>query len=435
MRRTRNRLNDYFGPSSSSSTSSSSSSTIHKNNPCFFVVILGGKTIKAIPKILVLVLGIIIGSVHESQRLQIHLLQPKDPVHSETTRPSLAHTSNSANRNRKRSSSMDQRMMHDGWTSIDVFYGHRREGTPSQEEVIVSSSSPNSKNNNNNNNNNSKRSKNQRNFLHSHQEWYSQAFQDQAVMMLLDYPTNGYFVDLASNDAMNLSNTYAMERTFGWTGLCMEPNPMYWYNLSHFRTCQIVGAVIGSPIARLERVPFVYQMGVLGGIVDTTRTTTIHTLRNSTTTHTTTTNNNVTHDASPDFDLKQEYQSQSVMEYTVPLYEVFQRYGVPKTIDYLSFDVEGAEEYIFQSFPLTEYVFKTMTIERVKPSLQQRLESHGYQQVMQLSKWGESLWAHSSIVTPQKIEQVTETIMTLRKRKRLQERKEKYMQKQAKGTT
>jgi RNPHF zinc finger len=76
--------------------------------------------------------------------------------------------------------------------------------------------------------------------------WHSQARQDELVVALLGNKTNGYFIDLAANDAVQLSNTYALERYYHWKGVCIEPNPMYWYNLTAFRTCVIIGAVVGD---------------------------------------------------------------------------------------------------------------------------------------------------------------------------------------------
>jgi len=93
--------------------------------------------------------------------------------------------------------------------------------------------------------------------LLGNQLWFSQAQQDQAVMRLLKYPRNGFFIDLASNNATALSNTYAMDRYYGWTGLCIE---------SHYRpNCQIVAAVVGG--SRMEQIKFRYNYNEGGGIV------------------------------------------------------------------------------------------------------------------------------------------------------------------------
>jgi hypothetical protein len=52
--------------------------------------------------------------------------------------------------------------------------------------------------------------------------YYSQARQDEVVLNLLRNKTNGYFVDLAANDATALSNSYTLERFYGWKGLCVS---------------------------------------------------------------------------------------------------------------------------------------------------------------------------------------------------------------------
>jgi hypothetical protein len=46
--------------------------------------------------------------------------------------------------------------------------------------------------------------------------WNSQARQDELVLALLRNKTGGYFVDLAANDAVLLSNTYSLERDWEW---------------------------------------------------------------------------------------------------------------------------------------------------------------------------------------------------------------------------
>lgn len=50
----------------------------------------------------------------------------------------------------------------------------------------------------------------------SNQTWFSQAAQDELVIGLLRGKRDGYFIDLAANDALLLSNTYAMEQRYGW---------------------------------------------------------------------------------------------------------------------------------------------------------------------------------------------------------------------------
>ena len=148
---------------------------------------------------------------------------------------------------------------------------------------------------------------------HHHHRWYGQARQDELVHALLRNKTNGFFVDLAANDATLLSNTYALETYHDWNGVCIEPNPMYWSNLTMRRpNCTIIGAVVGAE--RLQQVHFRFEAGDHGGIADA------------------------------GFDNGKRWQRTSELRYTVPLLEILRQRvpgGSPTDIDYLSLDVEG----------------------------------------------------------------------------------------------
>lgn len=190
-------------------------------------------------------------------------------------------------------------------------------------------------------------------MIPSDRRWYSQARQDEAVISLLGGKRGGYFVDLAANDATVLSNTYALEKSYGWRGLCIEPNADYFYNLTHYReNCELVAAVIGGN--RMEKIDF-FEAGDHSGIVG--------------------------------FDNPERLRKKSRQEYTVTLQEVLERFNAPLDIDYLSLDVEGAEEYIMTVFPIEKYRVKLMTIERPKEKLRDLLASRGYIQIQRLSRW------------------------------------------------
>lgn len=196
-------------------------------------------------------------------------------------------------------------------------------------------------------------------------EWFSQARQDEAIITFLKGKRNGYFVDLAANDATVLSNTYSLEKKFGWTGLCIEPNPMYWANLT-YRDCQVVAAIVGNQ--RMEEVRFRFDNGDHGGITGA------------------------------GFDNGENVKRKAEPKYTVTLKEILQRFNAPKQIDYLSLDVEGAEEFIMKNFPLNDYTISMMTVERPRDSLRSLFDKNGFKFVKRLSSWGETVWAHESIM-------------------------------------
>ena len=175
-----------------------------------------------------------------------------------------------------------------------------------------------------------------------------------------------YFSVNSANDATVLSNTYALEKHYGWKGLCIEPSAEYFYNLTHYRKhCELVAAVVGNETSSV----YFFEEGVRSGIVG--------------------------------FDNPERLRSsqRTRVVYTVTLLEIFERFNVPFDIDYLSLDVEGAEEYVMTVFPLEKYRVKLMAIERPKEKLREFLNSKGFMQIQRLSRWGETLWAHRDILS------------------------------------
>jgi len=203
---------------------------------------------------------------------------------------------------------------------------------------------------------------------YSQSKWFSQARQDEVVAALLKDKRGGYFVDLAANDAIKISNTYALEKNFGWSGLCLEPNPTYWAGLS-YRDCTTVSAVVGSE--RMQEIQFKFpnRAGPQGGIVG------------------------------KQFDNKEPSKfNEDKPRYTVPLLEIFKKFNTPSVIDYLSLDVEGAEDLVMSSFPFDQYRFNVITLERPSANLQELLKAHGYQFERLLKKnSGDTLWIHKSM--------------------------------------
>jgi hypothetical protein len=51
---------------------------------------------------------------------------------------------------------------------------------------------------------------------------YSQALQDMFVLSILGGKRNGTYVEIGGYDGIDLSNTYLLEKEFGWTGIAFE---------------------------------------------------------------------------------------------------------------------------------------------------------------------------------------------------------------------
>ena len=138
------------------------------------------------------------------------------------------------------------------------------------------------------------------------------------------------------------------------------------------RSCHVVAAVAGS--RRMDPVQFELK-SELGGIVgydnkDKTRN-----------------------------DTKEVY-------YTVTLVEILDKFHAPNRIDYFSLDVEGAELFIMKEFPFDRYLFQVLTVERPNPELVQILRSKCYRYLKRLSRWGELLFAHESVLPELDLESI-----------------------------
>lgn len=199
----------------------------------------------------------------------------------------------------------------------------------------------------------------------SRKKWTSQKAQDKTIFHLFGNKTGGYFVDLASNDAFKLSNTWTLEQQQGWNGLCIEANPEYMGGYVH-RNCTYIQAAVG-PVDN-EQVLFSFR-NVHGGVVGS------------------------------DFDNHEvnstELTSQSLS--TVSLETLFKDFAVPSVIDYLSLDIEGAEAWAFETFPWEKYIFLTITVERPKPVLQEMLKLHKYIYFCDHGTFGDQLWVHPTL--------------------------------------
>jgi hypothetical protein len=57
----------------------------------------------------------------------------------------------------------------------------------------------------------------------------------------------------------------------------------------------------------------------------------------------------------------------TALHFTVPVAKILRDFGMPRTIDYMSLDIEGAEAWAFETFPCDTYTFLAIMVERPKP--------------------------------------------------------------------
>lgn len=188
----------------------------------------------------------------------------------------------------------------------------------------------------------------------------SQFGQDAWVIDRLSGMRNGFFIEMGAKDGVHFSNTYELETSLCWDGLCIEPHPVHFDALRKSRRCSYSNACADGEVRIVE---FWQAPDGQGGII------------------------------MPKGIVERKVNEQGAREkdqiisiQTQLLYDVFREFQVPKKIDYFSLDVEGAEEAILAPFPFDEFRFRILTVERPPLNLKKLLYSYGYAEVDRLGE-------------------------------------------------
>ena len=74
--------------------------------------------------------------------------------------------------------------------------------------------------------------------------WQSQAGQDRFVLESLDYKHNGFYVEIGAYHSTEISNTYVLEKDYGWSGISFEivQDRVDEFNLNRTNRCYQVDA-------------------------------------------------------------------------------------------------------------------------------------------------------------------------------------------------
>jgi FkbM family methyltransferase len=174
----------------------------------------------------------------------------------------------------------------------------------------------------------------------------SQAGQDLWVFgEVFNEQRNGFFLDIGAHDGVAISNTYVLESRYEWRGICVEANPDIFEELRKNRHCECVNACLDQ----VEGTATFEKNGVFGGIT------------------------------SSETDNKPESSvGEVIVVATTTLGNLLKKLNAPHKIDYLSIDIEGAEERVLKDFPFTDYQISCITIERPSRALRIILEANDF---------------------------------------------------------
>ena len=186
----------------------------------------------------------------------------------------------------------------------------------------------------------------------------SQLGQDLVALAKFGPDHQGFFVEFGATDGKNLSNTWLLEKHFGWSGILCEPARRWKAALIKNRGCAVDFRCVFSSSG--DQVKFSEtEVGELSTISQY---------------------------SGRDMHAASRANSEDYFVQTVSLYDLLIQHQAPKFIDFLSIDTEGSEFDILEKFKFSEFTFGLICVEhnyspqRVK--IKELFEKHGYQQVL-----------------------------------------------------
>jgi len=177
---------------------------------------------------------------------------------------------------------------------------------------------------------------------------------------LFNQKLEGYFVEVGGANGVDLSNTYLLERQFGWKGIIVEPAKTWHEELYANRPNTIIDKNIIWNESNLSLDFFETQNAELSTIGKFSSCDENRLLRES---HTT-------------------YRIS-----TITLTDLLIKYCAPKHIEYLSIDTEGSELDILNALDFKKYSFGIITVEHNYTSAREKIYSlltkYGYRRELQ----------------------------------------------------
>lgn len=186
----------------------------------------------------------------------------------------------------------------------------------------------------------------------------SQLGQDLFALQNSDFSTGGYFVEFGATNGINLSNTYILERFFGWSGILAEPAKCWHDDLYRNRRAHIETDCLWSSSGQILQFSEANHPQMKAEV-----STISSFVKRST--------------------FKSAFKSGvSYSVNTISLNDLLKKYKAPKRIDFLSIDTEGSEYEILSNFQFGEYDIRTITCEHnfteSREKVYQLLTSYGY---------------------------------------------------------
>jgi FkbM family methyltransferase len=187
----------------------------------------------------------------------------------------------------------------------------------------------------------------------------SQLGQDVFALSFVGTQKPGFFVEFGATNGKSLSNTYLLEKHFGWTGILCEPAKTWLEDLRKNRSASIDTRCVYSR-SDLKLRFWETDIGELSTIEG--------------------------FGSDDEHSIAREGNHTYEVE-AVSLLDLLDYHNAPKFIDFLSVDTEGSEFEILNAFDFSKYSFGAICVEHnysdSREKVQALLLSNGYRQVYQ----------------------------------------------------
>lgn len=203
----------------------------------------------------------------------------------------------------------------------------------------------------------------------------SQLRQDIFVLAVVGMRTQeGFFVEFGATDGQELSNSWLLEKEFGWSGILAEPGDVWQETLVENRSCAIDFRCVWSRSGQ----KIMFNETTFGEL------STVDLFSES------------------DFFARARAKGRKYVVETVSLRDLLKAHDAPKKIDYLSIDTEGSEFEILSSFEFNEYEIDVITVEHNftsnRAKIKELLTVQGYVQLYEGLSDPDDWYVHNRVL-------------------------------------
>ena len=163
----------------------------------------------------------------------------------------------------------------------------------------------------------------------------SQFLQDLFVLKETNYKQGGYFVEFGGTNGLDGSNSYLLEKKYGWSGIISEPARCWTDELKKNRKVNLDFRCVWNES----------NQSIEFNEAAASTLSTVNIFSNS------------------DFHASSRVEGKKYLVETISLTDLLDQHNAPKTIDYLSIDTEGSELLILSAFDFSKYDIRIITCE------------------------------------------------------------------------